>query len=180
MNKFLLGATKYREIVFANIDIRNGRLSVSFDVVSPFREKDIGDAIDYYEDLLDSVYDNEQKYEMCERYNCTPLQLPEELCDDWGSDVMDIRDCSLYPEIIDVDGEDWYFESSSCGQCNTRNDMEVYTNKELYDTIHEFWDEFHLRDIPPAIGLLVEAAMESLSTIDIEEWITNYIRSVCA
>ena len=147
--KYLLGATENREIVFGKIEVtqRNDypEFTASFDIVWPFK----GDEYDlerYYEEWCDSM-DKAYLYDMCQNFNCTPYDLPKELADECY-DVRDALDCSLYPEIIDVDGTNWYFESGSWGQHDTRKDgMDEYTNKEAYDLLHELWDKYHLKKV---------------------------------
>lgn len=181
--RFLLGATKYKELVFGNFEIttRNKypEFTASFDTVKPFKGDEI-DLIRYYEDWCDGM-DKTYLYDLYERYHCSPQELPKELADECY-DVRDAMDCSLYPEIIEVDGVNWYFESGSCGQHDTRKDgMEEYTNKNAYDILHAIWDEYHLSDIrkhggEANIRECIEDITKILSEIDEKEWIKDYIR----
>jgi hypothetical protein len=93
---------------------------------------------------------------------------------------MDIRDCSLYPEIIDVDGVDYYFESGSCGQHDTRGDMKEYVNEDAYNLIHKLWDKYHLKNVSNVgedVTAIVDKLSKELSKVDEEEWIREYIRN---
>jgi hypothetical protein len=181
--KVLLGATKDGEIVFGEFEITNRNkypeFTASFDTVRPFTADDLEDAEDYYESLLDDCYDDAAKYKLCEQYDCSPSELAENMANENGSDPMNIRDCSLYPEIIDVDGTDYYFESGSCGQHDTRNEMYAYTDKDAYDSLHELWDKYHLKNIADAPEVVESFAkiISSLSDIDETEWIADYIRN---
>ena len=94
-----------------------------------------------------------------------------------GASIYDIRDCSLYSEKIDVDGITYYFESSSCGQHDTRKDgMKLYTNQKAYDKLHEFWDLYHLKKVDEEVIKEVQELHEVLSKIDEKEWIENWIK----
>ena len=191
--KCLLGATADREIVFAEIEVSHPRywskdkgywtdtevneFSASFDCVRPFTEDECEDATDYYERLIDECYGEKEKCDLCEMYDCRPSELAELLARDHGSDVQDIVDCSLYPNIIDVDGTDYYFESGSCGQHDTREDgMDEYVNEEAYNLLHELWDKYHLKAIDEDGIKQLQKVVELLEEADEEEWIADYIR----
>ena len=175
--RYLLGATTEKEIVFGEFEVtnRNGypEFTASFDTVRPFA-KDSYDLVEYYEGFVEDM-DKAYLYDLCERLDCSPSELPQELADECY-DIRDAIDCSLYPEIIEVDGEEYCFESGSCGQHDTREEMEVYTNREAYDLLHKLWDENHLHKVDENIIAKVQELDEMLSVIDEEEWIANYIR----
>lgn len=176
-NKYLLGATQNKELVFGELEIttRNNfqEFSASFDVVIPFDGDDF-DLEEYYEDWIEDL-DKECLYDLCERNWCAPQELANALAKNCV-DVRDAIDCSLYPEVVEVDGVDYYFESSCCGQHDTREDMECYTNKEAYDLVIELWDKYHLKEIDEEGVEKMKKTMKLLETIDEEEWIANYIQ----
>lgn len=177
--KYLLGATNDNEIVFAEFEVttRNGypEFRASFDCVRPFTADEVN-ATEYYEELIEQM-DANWKWEQVERYDCAPSELAERLAEEYGEDVQDIRDCSLYPEIIDVDGTDWYFESGSCGQHDTRGDMAIFTSQNLYDRIHTLWDKYHLQRVDDDVISEVEAIRAAFENIDEQEWISDFIRT---
>ena len=179
--KYLLGATKDNEIVFTEFGITklNGypEFTACFDTVRPFTADSLEEPIDYYEQLLQDCYSDADKYKMCERYDCSPSELAENMADDNGTDPMDMRDCSFYPVCLNVDGTEWYFESASGGQHDTRNEMEIYTDKDAYDQIHLLWDKYHLKAVDKIIIEYVAILQNALSNIDTEKWISNYIRN---
>ena len=174
--KFLLGATKNNEVVFCEVEIRdrNGKLefSASFDAVYPF-EYDETYLMGRLLNQLDS-YDDSYLYNLCKIYDCKPNDLAENVWAD--SYIEDIIDISLYPDSIEVDGNEWYFESSCCGQHDTREEMEFYVNETLYNRIMELWDEYHLKEINNSIVEEVNSILNELEQVDEEEWITNYIK----
>ena len=179
--KFLLGANVNNELVFGEFEItnRNGytEFTASFDTVIPFNAEDY-DLEEYYEGWVDGL-DKEYLYDLCVQYDCRPSKLAEELANECY-DVRDALDCSLYPEKISVDGESWCFESSSCGQHDTRKDgMEVYTNEEAYNLLHTLWDNYHLKRVDDEVVEQVEKLVDMLSGVDEEEWIINYIKEYC-
>ena len=181
-NKYLLGATVDGNFVFGEFEItkRSGRwnghpeFSASFDEVRPFNGSDI-DLETYFEDMIVAL-GKEWAYDACERYCCSPQDLPRELADECN-DPRDAMDCSLYPECMEIDGDDWYFESGSCGQHDTRDEMDLYTNKEAYDKLHELWDNYHLKEVDDAVIAEVNAVVEMLEDVNEEEWIEDYIRA---
>ena len=150
--KYLLGATKNHEIVFAEFGVRlygDGRrfFSASFAVVSPLNGNEF--VVSRWAD------------------SC--------------NDPRDVLDCSLYPEWFCIDGEDWYFESVACGQCDPRQyGMERYINKKAFDDLMELWDQYHLRDISDDGMMKMHTVRKALASIDEKQWITNYIRAVRA
>lgn len=174
-NKILLGATKDNEIVFADVEVttRNGykEFSASFDTVYPFCYDDI-DLEECVEDMLE-CYDKSTLYDLCYNNNCSPSELVSIIAEQ--EDIYDIKDLSLYSECYNINNSEWYFESSSCGQCDTRNEMEFYTNKECYDKLHKLWDNYHLKKNTDDIENEVISIMEKLCKVNEEEWIKNYI-----
>ncbi len=175
--KYLLGATEDNEIVFGEFGIttRNGypEFTASFNTVRPFNATDF-DLVDYYEDWIEGM-DRDYLYDMCVDFDCPPSELAENLADECY-DVRDALDCSLYPEMYDVDGDDWCFESSGCGQHDTRNWMEEIINPTAYNLIHELWDNHHLNQVDESVVNQVEKLYVMLDEIDEEEWIVDYIK----
>jgi hypothetical protein len=152
-NKYLLGVTNNDELVFGEFEVteRNGypEFSASFFTVFTITEAEVN-AEEYYESLVEEMDD---------------------------SSVYDIRDCSLYPEEIDVDGTTYYFESSACGQHDTREEgMKLFTNQNAYDKLHELWDFYHLKKVDEEVIKEVRELHETLSKIDEKEWIADWIK----
>ena len=177
-HKFLLGATVNNELVFGEFEVRewNGypEFSASFNTVIPFNAEGY-DLEEYYEDWVSGM-DKEYLYDLCERFDCRPSELPKNLADECY-DVRDALDCSLYSEEVIVDGESWCFESSGCGQHDTRKDgMEKYVNEEAYNLLHTLWDNYHLKKVDEEVIEQIENLASMLSSIDEEEWIINYIK----
>ena len=105
--KYLLGINNDNEIVFGEFEIatRNGynEFTASFDTVAPF-EVEESDGIEYMEELLDSCYDNGEKYRLCVQYDCAPSELAEIMAEnEYISTNADEKDCSLYSNRIYVD-----------------------------------------------------------------------------
>ena len=168
----LLGATELNEIVFANINIReNKTLSVSFSLVTPT----IIDNEYLYErfaSLMDSL-SKEDLYDLCVQYNCTPSNLIDEMF--YYATPEEILDLSLFPEQIEVNGDEWVFESAGCGQVETRNTMSEYIDKDAYMRLMALWDNYHLQTIDDDIVKEVETIIEKLNEVDQMEWIEDYI-----
>lgn len=175
---YLLGATKDHELVFGKFVVtkRNGHneFSASFYTVRPFNGENF-DFEDYYEGYIEGL-DKAYLYDMCEQFDCAPSALVENLADECD-DPRDALDCSLYPKEINVDSESWYFESCSCGQHDTRNEMEEIINFKAYNLLHELWDKYHSEKIDDSVVDQVENLVEMFEATDNEgEWIVSYIK----
>lgn len=177
--KRLLGISENNDILFGNFEVRerDGKkiFSASFSAITPF-EVEPSDGIDYFEDILENCYDNADKYELCEKFDCAPSQLAEEMARDAGICTnADERDCSIYMKRIYVDGIEYAFESSSCGQHDIRKDgVKEYTNKKAVEKLLNLWDLYHLKEVSDEITEEVEELAKTLDT-DIEEKISEYI-----
>lgn len=189
----IIGLTKNFEIVVADIryDKTGSNLKkdvgVSFDL-SEIKSADatIRDANymkDYYEDILDE-YSADGIIGLCNEYDCPPYKLAEKIAesidDKFDEELMDLLDCSLYPEIINVDGEDYIFVASSCGQYDTRESDEMIeiVDQTLYDDIHDFWDNYHLQNIDDNVKAieLYESIIARMAELDDEETVTGFVR----
>lgn len=178
MYKFLLGATKNKDILFTEFEIttRNNfqEFVASFNVVMPFNGDDF-DLEEYYEDWIDD-FDKADLYDLCEQNWCAPQELPKALAENCA-DVCDAIDCSLYPEVVEVEGAHYYFESGGCGQHDTREKgMDKYVNKEAYDLLHELWDEYHLKEIDEEGKKKMKRVIELLEEVNEKDWIAEYIQ----
>ena len=174
-DKILLGATKDNELVFANFGIsnRNGHpeFTASFDVVRPFDAGSI-DLVECWENYITECGADELRHLLGE-YGCELSELAEMMADDIGIDGA--IDCSLYPETCTIDGIDWYFESVSCGQHDTRGGMAEYVNEDAYNVLHKLWDAYHLRQIDSDVADTIEHIVHVLSPTNTEDWIADFI-----
>ncbi len=172
----LLGATKKKELVFAKFGItkRNSypEFTACFNTVLPFNSDNF-DIESYYECWIDGQ-DKSYLYDLCEQYDCAPSALAENLAGECY-DVRDVLDCSSYPAIIKVNGENWCFESMSGGQHDTRDEMEEIINPAAYNELHELWDKFHLCKVGEDTVKQVEKLIEAFSNVDEKTWIVDYI-----
>lgn len=175
-NKYLLGATIYNELVFGEFEItyRNGHaeFTASFNTVRPFNGDNF-DLEEYYENWIEDI-DKATLYDMLYDRDCKPSELASELASECY-DIRDAIDCSLYPECCEVNGNSWYFESASCGQHDTRDEIKEIINLDAYNLLHELWDKYHLKKVDDDVISQVEKLCEMLSEIDEEEWIMDYI-----
>lgn len=176
--KMLLGANKYGEIVFGEWEVctLNGypEFSASFDTVRPVCEDSVN-LVDYFEDCSDPrCMDADWIIDQCNYHRCCPDDLPQALADDCY-DLRDALDCSLFPEKYTINGKNWYFESSSCGQHDTREEMTLYVNKAAYDDLISLWENFHLKKVDEKEIASVLASVKNRLTVNEEEWITKFI-----
>lgn len=146
--KILLGVTKEGTLVFADIHLGGegyrDYFSVSFNEVRPFlatneflRER--------AENYIDGA-DKEFLYDLCERFDCKPSELADELVGEANyMGIESLVDISLYPESYSIDGysDEVYFESDGCGQLDIREYL-IPINKEFSDWLHSLWDNHHL------------------------------------
>jgi len=178
--EILLGATEDGTIVFANVEIREGNgeriVSASFDEVRPFlatyeflRER--------AENYIDGV-DKEFLYDLCERFDCKPSELADELVDEANYIGIELLvDISLYPESYSIEGygDEIYFESESCGQHDTR-DILIPIDPEFSEWLHSLWDTYHLKQLPEEeYGNIEDKVEEYLGTFDESEWIEKWL-----
>ena len=168
----LLGATELNELVFANISIReNKTFSVSFSLVTPTIIDN-----DYLYEQFTSIMEELSKselYDLCEHYNCSPNELIDTMF--YYITTEEILDLSLFPEQIEVKGDEWVFESAGCGQVETRNTMCEYIDKDAYMRLMELWDNYHLQPVDDDTIQEVEMIIEKLNEVDQMEWIQDYI-----
>lgn len=175
--EILLGFTEENEVIFGNVAYRNGRFSVSFHTSYPM-EITTEKVIEQIEIFLEQM-DKNWVMDRLESYDCKPSELAEELRKDSYDVVADYFDNSLYPEAFRIEGveDDIYFLASSSGQLDSRGNMSTYVNKDLYDAIHELWDEYHLKEVPfEKVEGLFEAIDHQNNTIEDYKVIENWLK----
>lgn len=154
--KYLLGINNNNEIVFGEFEVRGQNdekiFSASFDTVAPF-EVEESDGIEYMEELLDSCYNDGDKYRLCIQYDCAPSELPQIMAEnEYIQTNADERDCSIYDNRIYVGDVEYAFESMSCGQHDIRDEgMKEYTNKKAVEELLNLWDNYHLKKVDDSI-----------------------------
>lgn len=169
----LVGSTVDNELVFADISIReNKTFSVSFSLVTPTKI-DNEYLYERFTSLMDSL-SKEDLYDLCKQHNCPPSNLINEMF--YYATAEEILDLSLFPEQIETNnGDEWVFESSTCGQINTRSLMSEYIDKDAYMRLMELWEDYHLQPINDDTLKEVETIIEKLNEVDQMEWIEDYI-----
>lgn len=173
----LLGATKYNELVFADIDMRKMeddkiRFGVCFNCVRPFNEDNI-DLAERYENMVDSM-DADTKLYHLEQLDCKPSELAEEM--EYGGGIDDVIDVYYDADEVLIDGDTWMYEFMSCGQHDTRGDMAEYVNEDAYNELHELWDKHHLKYIDVDVIARVDSLIDELCDYNEGEWIADYIK----
>jgi len=113
-------------------------------------------------------------YDMCEENQCSPQDLPD--CLAANMDIQDFIDCSLYPDIILVNGEEWMFESGSFGQHDLRDEMEVYINTDAFNNLIKLWGEYHLLPMPEKMFKNLDYSLSYNDDFNEQEWIAEYIK----
>lgn len=177
--KVLLGGTEEGTLVFADIHVggeHRNYFSVSFSEVKPFLvtyeflEERVKDYID--------GCDKESLYDMCERFDCKPSDLVDELVREVNSIGIEVLvDISLYPESFSIEGYsgDVYFESWGCGQHDTREYL-IPINKEFSEWLHSLWDTYHIcRLTKEEYGNIERVVREYIDSLDEHEWIKEWL-----
>lgn len=186
----IIGFTRDNEIIVADVSFeRVGNnpepdFTVSFDLSEIKKAddtiRDYDYMYNYFEDIRHS-YDPESVLNWCDEFDCPPSDLADKMTvDAINNDIigMETLDCSLYPEIIEVDEKDYIFVSTSCGQHDTRDEVEEFVDKKLYDDIHTLWDNYHLKNIEDNEDAmnLYESVLDRMAKIDDKKVIINYIK----
>ena len=187
--KKVIGFTKNNEIIVAELTfekIGNNKelyLSICLDLSKIAKTKNTIKDYDYmypfFEDVED-LYSSENIFDLCDEYECDSSELADLMTDEAINDydvAMDTVDCSLYSEILDVDGEEYIFISSSCEKHKTKDEVEEFVDKQLYDDIHTLWENYHLKNIEDneEAMTLCKSVLDRMKEID-EEVIVDYIR----
>lgn len=172
-NKILLGLTTDGEIVFANVENRDGVFTASFEMVVPFEWNDVV-AYERAESFVDNI-DDDYRLSLLDNYDCKPSELVDEIGRRW--DVYDLVDISLYPDYIYKDDKEIYFESDSCGQVDVdRYDYEFKVDEKLFNMLIGTWREFHLKQIDEASwSRLHDLLVTYENIIDDEEQIGRWL-----
>ena len=116
----------------------------------------------------------EDLYDLCVQYNVAPSNLIDELF--YYTTVEQILDLSLFPKQIQINGDEWVFESSGVGQIETRNVMSEYIDKDCYMRLITLWKAYHLQTIDDYIFKEVKTIIEKLNEVDSMEFIQDYIK----
>ena len=177
--KVLLGGTEEGTLVFADIHVggeHRDYFSASFSEVRPFLATNefLEERAESYIDCMDK----ESLYDMCERFNCAPSALTDELigeCNYLG--IESLVDISLYPESYRVGDyeDDVYFESDGCGQNDTRDRL-VPIDSEFSEWLHSLWDTYHLEKLTEEeYGNITRVIEEYISKVRYDYWIQNWL-----
>lgn len=183
--KFLIGFTKDYNIVMAELELRNrnceNEFSCSFDESSIINADETvynEDYIyDYVENYLESM-DDEYKYYLCDRHDCSPKDLIQTLTNlylDDPDDFMSFLDNSLYPGTINTSESEYFFRADASGQHDTRDNLLYVIDNDLYNDIHYLWDNYHLKQLDEKNLELYNSVIERASKIDEEEEIKKFI-----
>ena len=168
----LLGATELNELVFGNINVRDNKtLSISFGLVIP-TIIDNEYLLERFTSLMEDL-PKEDLYDLCVQYNVAPSNLIDEMF--YYATPEEILDLSVFPEQVEINGDNFIFESAGCGQIETRNVMSEYIDKDAYMRLMELWDNYHLQPVDDDIVKEVETIVSELTKVDVMQWIEDYI-----
>lgn len=171
---FLIGTTKDKELVFAEVENKN-YFSTCFSSVMPFivtadRCRDVA------EDYADpGMMGYDVIYNLLEEYDCSPSELPDKIAE--NSCVEDLFDISLYPETYSIHGDDWYFESVGCGQQDLTEELAEVVSPEVYRLLG-FWKTHHLKTLTNAEEAEINSIVNNIiaAVEDEEDYIIKFIK----
>ena len=174
----LIGITTDDNVIFAEIEKReNSEFSVCFEESHIFTNLSDDEKFEYIKNWLNEM-DKDFLYDLCNNNNCAPNDLAEEMhnssCYDFYDEFMD---CSLYPEEISTDNNDYHFEAGGGGQLDIKKyDFAIYTNEKMVNDIYNAWKQYHLENIPENVfNNIVQQIDEFYKNNTDEEFIKDYI-----
>ena len=174
----LLGVTKNKLLAFGDLEIKDdNRFSMCFTLVHPFKIEE-SDGYDWAESMLDGISD-EEKYNLCERYDCRPSDLAENLITEYGIQTnADEIDCYNGCDNITIGEDEYAFEWCSGGQADIMEDGEmlVTSDEKNVRILYEMWCNKHLQTISEEEKAKIIKCAESLDKIDVENQIAEYIK----
>jgi hypothetical protein len=155
--KILVGITFDDEIYFLEIKKRTSKnnyiqkkdeqdyFSMSGETVAPL---EYSKAVEQSREILEDG----EFWKMAVEAGNTELGLTEWI--DYVLDTdgkMSMIDNSLYPETITANGEDYIFESGSCGQHEEKDLKEYFLPKKTFHQLMRIWKKYHLKKVNPEI-----------------------------
>ena len=152
--EYLLGVDG-KKIFIGEFELRNwngyNEFAANFSVGKAFNIDDIDDEYmhNYMQDLWDSV-DAETKLDWLKDGEISKQEYFEQSTQ--YAEYREFVDCSCTDyEITLKDGRTINFETSCCGQCDIREEINFctanFTNKEAVLLILEIWDKYHLKKL---------------------------------
>jgi len=65
-------------------------------------------------------------------------------------------DNSLYSEQLNIDGEEYIFESGSCGQHKEKNLKYYAIDKAVFNSLMDIWEKNHLKKVNPKMPIIAD------------------------
>lgn len=184
MRKTILLGVNGSQIYTGEFEVttRNGykEFTASFNIGWAFDTEEVLEtrAEDYFEDLWECA-DDSFKLNMLEDEDITREKAKNNFINDtyYYSGYRAFIDCSCTDFEVDMpNGDTINFETGSCGQCDIRREPNfentIFTNKEAVFKLLEFWDDFHLREIPEAQEKELNNLLNELAPF--EKWGTKF------
>lgn len=184
MRKTILLGVNGSQIYTGEFEVttRNGykEFTASFNIGWAFDTEEVLEtrAEDYFEDLRECA-DDSFKLNMLEDGDITREKAKNNFINDtyYYSGYRAFIDCSCTDFEVDMpNGDTINFETGSCGQCDIRREPNfentIFTNKEAVFKLLEFWDDFHLREIPEAQEKELNNLLNELAPF--EKWGTKF------
>ena len=181
--KIFLGFTNNQELSYAEIENNRNENSKYFSVcfstlnISKMTNEETTSRAESFVDGMDDSY----KLLMCDKYDCSPQNLTEEIENDTYEGInMLYGDRDYDFDFQDENGDEIIFEYSSGGQHDTRDsftgDCELFISRELYNLINDTWDEYHLSEIPTGrYNAMMDMVNDEKSNMDVDELVREYL-----
>lgn len=180
--RILLGVNDKEEFVFGEMELKEDPsgevcfLSCGY-TVEPFCGTSF-DIMDYWKGVLEGE-SKEWKYDMCEKYHCSPQYLAAHLSRE-EDDPRNIVDCSLYPEEIRIKSKPWYFYSQSMGQIDEicgKGPMKEWRDAKMLLDFILLHNQYHLKNVDRVAQMKISNFMDYCDAFreEDERFIREYI-----
>lgn len=142
--KILAGVTENDELYFLNITTERDSkpyFSMTGDTVSPIL---LENAIEQSRQSIKSLVE-EETINISDLYLRDIDDIVEDIIN--GDGKLSGIDTSIYPESVTVCGEEWVFESQSCGQHQEKTLKHYFIDQKHYQILLRAWELYHMKDI---------------------------------
>lgn len=121
---------------------------------------------DYFEEMFDCS-DSKLKLWYLQDGNITKDEWLDNIVE--NGDYKDVYDCSCTDYEILINGTNYNFETTCCGQHDIREQSNfkdfVYTNKKAFDLVMKLWDNFHIKKLSNEENEKVDNIIEEITTL---------------
>lgn len=121
----LIGAQKNGNLVFAEIDVIHDELWTDFHAVRPIGN--INEVLTkYYDDYFETL-PIQEKYNLCESYDCAPSMVPLNMAQDCHN-VYEVIDGGILQRSVTAHDTEWYFRAEDA----EIEQMDILTDESVF------------------------------------------------